>query len=139
MTMNVDEDLPALTPAEKYAIEKELAKDFFETEFKLVGYLLAANGAGLLGCMSVIKDYNATPQLHGIGAFIIAFSIGFLAAMVAFMTTQQHRAEIMGIFLAKRPTRSAKQIVWMSQLPQWVSGLALIVAVLGVIHRFGSL
>lgn len=139
MTINIDDDLPILTPAEKYAAEKEYAKDFFETEFKLVGYLLATHGAGLIGCLSLVKDYKATPQLHGIGVFIVLFCVGLLFAILAFITLQQHRADIMGIFSAKRPTRSVRMIVWSAQLPQWASGLALMIALIIVIGRFGGL
>ena len=100
MTNDID-DFPPQTPAERFAAEKEHAKEIFETEFKAVGYLLAANGAGLVGCLSVIKDYNTNPQLHGIGIFISIFAVGFLFAMLSFMAAQQHRSAIMGIFLGK--------------------------------------
>lgn len=55
--------------------EKEYAKELFELEFKAIGYLLAANGAGLAGSLSLLKDYNITPQLKGIGFFIACFAL----------------------------------------------------------------
>jgi hypothetical protein len=134
-----NDDFPTLTPIERLAAEKDYAKDLFDTEFKAVGYLLTANGAGLIGCLSVIKDYNATPQLHGVGVFILLFAVGFLAGMVAFMLAQQHRHAIMRIFLGDNTKTNIKQLVWLSQIPQWVSGSALALAMLLIIHKFGTL
>lgn len=134
-----DDDLPTLSPAERLAGEKEYAKELFETEFKAIGYLLTANGAGLIGCLSVLKEYSSMPQLHGIGIFIVLFSLGFIAAIFAFMTAQQHRGEIMGIFLGRKPSRSLASIVWTAQIPQLASGLALGGAVLGIMFKFGKL
>ena len=62
--------------------EKEYAKESIEVEFKAVGYLLTADGAGLAGSLALLKDYAATPQLKGIGFFIACFAFGFLAACI---------------------------------------------------------
>jgi hypothetical protein len=52
---------PELTKNERFAAEKDYAKDLFDTEFKAVGYLLTANGAGLIGGLRVHKalQHNA--------------------------------------------------------------------------------
>jgi hypothetical protein len=60
--------------------EREHAKERFELEFKAVGYLLTAHGAGLAGCLTLLKDYQSTPQLKGMGLFIGCFSTGLLLA-----------------------------------------------------------
>jgi hypothetical protein len=45
--------------------ERQYAKEHFDVEFKAVGYLLAANAAGLAACVTLLKDYAAVPQLKG--------------------------------------------------------------------------
>jgi hypothetical protein len=57
-------------------------RDFYDHELKNANYLLVANATGLIGCLSTLKDYAATPQLKGLGAFISLFSIGFLLAVM---------------------------------------------------------
>jgi hypothetical protein len=57
----------------------------FDVEFKAVGYLLAANAAGLAGCVTLLKDYATVPQLKGIGVFICLFGLGFIFAVIGFV------------------------------------------------------
>jgi hypothetical protein len=45
------DDFPPQTLAERFDAEKEHMKGIFETEFKAFGYLLAASGVGLVGCL----------------------------------------------------------------------------------------
>jgi hypothetical protein len=70
---------------------KQYAKEHFDVEFKAVGYLLAANAAGLAGCMTLLKDYATVPQLKGIGVFIFLFGLGFIFAVVGFVALTIHR------------------------------------------------
>ena len=42
-------------------------KEWLEIEFKIVGYLLASHAAGIITCLSVLKDYKDNPQFKGIG------------------------------------------------------------------------
>jgi hypothetical protein len=74
-----------------------------------------------------------------LGVFILLFAVGFLAGMGSFMMAQQHRLAIMRIFLGEHPKTNITKLVWMAQLPQWVSGSALAVAMLLIIHKFGTL
>ena len=54
-------------------------RDFFEHEAKGANYLLVARGAALVACLSVLKDYDTTPYLKGIGIFIVMFAQDFFA------------------------------------------------------------
>jgi hypothetical protein len=58
--------------------ELELVKNHYEIHFKSANYLLAAHAAGLVGCLTVLKDYEATPQLKGMGTFFVLFGVGLL-------------------------------------------------------------
>jgi hypothetical protein len=118
--------------------EKEYAKELFELEFKAIGYLLAANGAGLAGSLSLLKDYNSTPQLKGTGFFIACFAFGFLCAIFSFVAAQLHRSHIMQVFLdgVSKDVDKTIWIVWRALLPQWLSAGSLMIAIFGIIYRF---
>jgi hypothetical protein len=116
--------------------ETEFVKDIFDLEFKAVGYLIAAHGAGLVGSLSLLKDYDNTPLLKGIGFFIACFGIGLLFAVLAFIAAQVHRAKVINMML---DGPSGKVNVMLAQAPQLLSGLALIVAICAVIFRFSGL
>jgi hypothetical protein len=60
-------------------------KDNYDTHLKTANYLFVAHGAGLIGCLSVLKDYNTVPQLKGIGIFIFLFGAGFLGGMLNYI------------------------------------------------------
>jgi len=64
---------------------RQYMKDVLDLLFKAVGYLLAANAAGLAGSITLLKDYETVPQLKGIGIFISLFGFGFLSAVLAFL------------------------------------------------------
>lgn len=65
----------------------EAAKYFSEMRSKILGYLFTAHGAGLIGCLSVIKDYSTVPQYKGLGVFIAVFAVGMLAAVLAYVAS----------------------------------------------------
>ncbi|WP_156162704.1 hypothetical protein [Bradyrhizobium sp. LTSP857] len=49
--------------------EKEAAyvRDHWDAQGKLVGYLITAHGAVLVGCLAALRDYPSTPLFTGIG------------------------------------------------------------------------
>jgi hypothetical protein len=60
-------------------------KDHYEVHFKNANYLLLAHAAGLVGCITVLKDYAATPQLKGMGTFVVLFGVGLLASIFTYI------------------------------------------------------
>jgi hypothetical protein len=46
-------------------------KEQMDLILKGVAYLMTAHGAGLVGCLTLLKDYNSVPQLKGIGFFMM--------------------------------------------------------------------
>jgi hypothetical protein len=58
---------------------------------KAVNSLLIAHGAGLVTCLTLLKDYDANPRLKGIGWFITLFVTGFGWAMFAYAGLILHR------------------------------------------------
>jgi hypothetical protein len=59
---------------------------------KAVNSLLIAHGAGLVTCLTLLKDYDANPRLKDIGWFITLFVTGFGWAMFAYASLILHRA-----------------------------------------------
>src|SRR6266404_7218319 len=48
----------------------------WEVHLKAVNSLLIAHGAGLVACLTLLKDYDTTPHLKHIGWFIGLFAFG---------------------------------------------------------------
>jgi hypothetical protein len=70
-------------------------RDFFDSDLKNVNSLLVAHGAGLVGCLSVLKDYNPTGQYAGIGIFISLFVVGFILACMGLIGMHSDRSEML--------------------------------------------
>lgn len=71
----------------------EHIRDFFDNDIKNANSLLVAHGAGLVGCLSVLKDYSQTSQYVGIGVFISLFIGGFILACTAIIGLHLNRTE----------------------------------------------
>jgi hypothetical protein len=70
-------------------------RDFFDTDMKNANSLLVAHGAGLVGCLSTLKDYTPTSPYAGIGLFISLFVIGFIFACTGIINLHINRTEIL--------------------------------------------
>ncbi len=56
--------------------------------------LLIAHGAGLVTCLTLLKDYDTNPRLKGIGWFITLFVTGFGWGMFAYASLILHRERV---------------------------------------------
>jgi hypothetical protein len=122
--------------------EEELryVKEYFEVEFKSVGYLLTANAAGLAGCMTLLKDYSTTPELKGLGLFISMFGAGFLSAVIGFITVTMHRQAWIRVFFGEPSSKKVAQMHAIgAAIPNAISCLLLTGAIAAMIGRFFSL
>jgi hypothetical protein len=117
--------------------ERQYAKEMLEIDFKSVGYLLTAHAAGLVGCLTVLKDYDSSPHFKGVGTFIGLFGAGLILAVVTFMALSMHRNMWMTVFLEGRPKRDKSRLSRMSvEIPGILSCLCLVSAVLIIILKF---
>src|SRR5215831_5338263 len=66
----------------------------WEAIVKAVNSLLIAHGAGLVTCLTLLKDYDTNPRLKNIGWFIALFATGFGWAMAAYVSLILHRQEV---------------------------------------------
>jgi hypothetical protein len=65
--------------------DDKLWKDdkLWEVRSRGLNYLLIAHAAGLVACLTALKDYQASPQLKGVGTFVWLFGLGFMSAVLA--------------------------------------------------------
>jgi len=127
--------------AEDARVISEKARDHYEAQVKSANYLLVAHAAGLVGCLSVLKDYATTPQLKGMGTFIVLFGVGLLGAILNYVsiafsvmaaTNRKDDFSLSGLWFAINLTivGAAGGLI----------GLALLVAaIVVIIARFSSL
>jgi hypothetical protein len=59
-------------------------RGFWDVQLKATNYLLIAHAAGLVTCVTQLKDYTVTTPLKGIGVFVWLFGSGLSVAIVAF-------------------------------------------------------
>lgn len=128
--------MPDVKPA-----DKDATKDHYERTVKSANYLLVAHGAGLVGCLSALKDYANVPQLKGLGIFIVLFGVGLLGAIANYAI-----ATFFIMFAdARTELKSAAEyrgLITVNQLG--IVGLilsvaTLVAAVIAIIVRFRSL
>ena len=119
---------------------REHAIEFHGVITKAANYLLVANGAGLVGTLSVIKDYATTPQLKGMGIFIALFGIGLIAAIISYISGAYLQV------ITIRPATISKSLhraIKFGGNLQLVAGitavLALVAAIVIIIFRFSCL
>jgi hypothetical protein len=114
-------------------------KDHYEIHFKNANYLLAAHAAGLVGCLTVLKDYAATPELKGMGTFVVLFGIGLLASISNYIALVFARSH------ALRPYNRASDELTKAFLKRIHLGsvavalLMLVIAIFVVVFRFARL
>jgi hypothetical protein len=111
----------------------EKADKLWEVRSKGLNYLLIAHAAGLVACLTVLKDYSTNQQLRGIGIFVWLFGLGLVSAIVA-----------VGVLIHAWTQKLAghdekgleKYLILGFSLP---SALALLFAIILAICKFGRL
>jgi hypothetical protein len=117
------------------------ARDHYDNLLKAANYLLVGHSAGLVGCLSVFKDYQNVPELKGVGLFILLFGTGLLTAVMLYGSILIGRMELLrAIHSTKPPTGlAARAAYWCSVVGVWISVAAFVYAVVVVMYRFASL
>jgi len=119
----------------------ELMKDHYEHNLRAANYLFAAHGAGLVGCLSVLKDYNPEGQLRGLGMFITLFGFGFLGSILNYVGLFFARIlAVNAIFEGKEvhpPSRTF--VTWLHFIGLGLALFTLFVAVTALIVKFRHL
>lgn len=83
--------------------------------------LLVGNGAGLLACLTAVKDYATTPAYRGLGTLVLLFVIGLIGALLGIVAMLAERMALLTHVIIGERTRSK----WIS----WIAGFAGIVSI----------
>jgi hypothetical protein len=115
--------------------------DHYDHNLKVANYLLVAHGAALVGCLSVLKDYASTPQLKGVGLFVILFGFGLLAAIVYYASLAFARAVVLNALMDNKTADegTAKFLERANFLSLAISAGLMVIAIVCIIWRFSSL
>ena len=118
-----------------------LLRDHYENHGKSANYLLAAHGAGLIACMSILKDYAQTPQFKGLGVFIVIFGVGLLGSIVMYISVAISRmiALNMAVYDDRRLSPLASFLLGLNIAGLILAVLCLFIAIALLICRFASL
>jgi hypothetical protein len=123
-------------------IDKQLEKlgSIVDEVVKAIQSLMIANGAALVACLTLLKDYDTTTKYKGIGTFISLFGSGFLAAVAAFASSFHLRLRLYDLNF-QRPLRK-KRInwsLWFTGIWSLASSAFLGIAIFLIIQQFRSL
>lgn len=111
-------------------------RDLFDTDLKNANSLLVAHGVGLVGCLSVLKDYTPESRYVGIGFPISIFVFGFVLTCMAIIGVSINRGEMLTwvthggqkpkiksgtstVLLAAERFRAAKLASWRQNIYDW--------------------
>jgi tellurite resistance protein TehA-like permease len=105
----------------------------WEVRSKGLNYLVVAHAAGLIACLTALKDYNTMPQLKGVGWLVWLFGLGLMSAIVAvFFLTRWRQAELRGNAMQESDKMGFGY-------PAVLSTGLLLVAIVVAIVKFGRL
>jgi hypothetical protein len=107
---------------------------------KAIQSLMIANGAALVTCLTLLKDYDTATKYKGIGTFIALFGSGFLAAVAAFVCSFHLHISLYDLMF-QRPLKKKgiNWSVWFTGFWTLASTTMLAAAVFLIIRQFKSL
>ena len=73
------------TQLEAFDRLRQVRKDLWEALNKALNTLMVGHAAGLVTCLTLLKDYNAASPgpLRGLGIFILLFGVGLVIAVIS--------------------------------------------------------
>ena len=126
-------------------LEKEAELKFYhenyEHHFKGANYLMVANAAGFVGCITVLRDYATTPAYKGVGFYIVVFGIGMLSSILYYIGLALARSNALSTIIQDRYMHEPTQkflTVW-HFVTMTISILALVIAIVGLMTRLAKL
>jgi len=115
------------------------AKDHYDLFLRIANSLSVAHAAGLLACVTAIKDYQNLPPALGIGQLILIFGGGLLGAILLYASLVAGRIVLLqAIHTGNKPESWSRRDYWGSVIGAWVSIALLAFAVVLVMFRLGS-
>jgi pimeloyl-ACP methyl ester carboxylesterase len=122
----------------------EALRDQFETFGKGANYLLVGHSAGLIGCLSIVKDHpDLPPPLHRVGLLILLFGGGLLLGSLFWATSMMIKIDVtQAIISQQRPSTKglqwfrSKTLEWVSLLGLWGSWAVFVIAIVSIMYQF---
>lgn len=119
---------------------RQIMQSTLELETKALNYLLVANGAGLVGCLTALKDYATVPQLHGLGVLISLFSAGLITGTLGFLSFQSANFDVMrAVLVGDEPPQQATGTMVLTNIAMKLSGACFVVAIIIIAIKLAPL
>jgi hypothetical protein len=126
-------------------IKLEALRDQFETFSKAGNYLLIAHSAGLVGCLSVVKDHpeKLPAQLQGIGQLVLLFGCGLLSGVLLWGVAMAIKISVTQAIISQQelsqswlPWLYRKLIAAIAHIGLWGSLAAFVGAIILIMSQF---
>jgi len=117
--------------------DRDWRKETWDVANRAVNTLMVAQAAGLVTCLTLLKDYGDKPQLKGSGVFIAVFGLGLVAAIVSSFFLLISRAQYLRGPDGRESNYLALSRTWI--ILAHVSLVILIAAILLAVYKFSTL
>jgi hypothetical protein len=114
-------------------------KDHYDHLFSRVHYLFLAHSAGLVGALTVLKDYVSTPQYRGVGIPAGLFGVGLIAAIVSYIALSFAQMVAKNSVLDRTQHEPSMLVFWVHYGGLTVSVLSFVAALLIIVWHVVSL
>jgi hypothetical protein len=124
-----------------FADRRQARKDLWEAVNKALNTLMVGHAAGLVTCLTLIKDSNNTPQLKGlVGWFTGLFGLGLVFAVFSAVVWIVNRVEYVVLPIAgKRLNIPHGKLDWTTAALALLSTVLMVAAILFAVFKFGTL
>jgi hypothetical protein len=112
-------------------------KDAWDVLNKALNSLMVAHAAGLVACLTLLKDYKDNPQLKGLGLFVGLFGLGLVAAIISAVLLLIARTQYLSVPRARESNYRPMMRTFIALAH--ISVVLLIFAVLLAVYRFSAL
>jgi hypothetical protein len=113
--------------------------DHYDQLFRRVHYLFVAHSAGLVGTLTILKDYASTPQYRGVGLPAGLFGAGLIAAILTYIALSFAQMVAKNSVLDRAEQEPSMFVFWVHYGGLAVSVVSFVVALLIIIWHVISL
>jgi hypothetical protein len=110
--------------------------------FTAAKLLLAAHGAGLGTCVTVLKEAASTPQFQGVGVFVLLFGAGLIASISYYASMFMIQATVRNSIISDEDPNDAPSVTFLqiwNIVSMSMAVLTLLAAIGFVIGKTSSL
>jgi len=103
--------------------------------FSRLHYLFVAHGAGLVGCLAVLREYASTPHYRGIGTPIVLFGLGLISATFSYITLSISQTLAKNAVLNRAEHEPSMAVFWVHYGGLFASVVSLLGALVVIAWR----